>query len=227
MPQLSPRLLIANRFAMHRFPARLLDGYRSFMGERYLREKDHYRELATDGQKPTAMIIACCDSRAAPETVFNAGPGELFVLRNVANLVPTFQPDGVQHGTSAAIEFAVNSLGISDIVVMGHGRCGGIGAALGDGTPLAQGDFIGKWMSMLRPVSEEVARYTILTDNERQTMLERLSIRNSIHNLRTFPYVAALEAEGQLAVHGAWFDISTGELWLMDPESGDFARPDL
>ena len=210
---------------MHRFPPSLLEGYRAFMDERYAREKDRYRTLAETGQAPTTMIIACCDSRAAPETIFNAGPGELFVLRNVANLVPVFQPDGGQHGTSAAIEFAVNSLGIRDIVVMGHGRCGGIGAALGDGTPIAKGDFIGKWMSMLKPVSEEVARYTILTDNERQTMLERLSIRNSIGNLRTFPYVAALEAEGKLAVHGAWFDISTGELWIMDPDSGDFSRP--
>ena len=212
---------------MHRFPPRLLDGYRTFMDERYARERSRYRELAAGGQKPTTMIIACCDSRAAPETIFNAGPGELFVLRNVANLVPTFQPDSGQHGTSAAIEFAVNSLGIRDIIVMGHGRCGGIGAALGDGTPLADGDFIGKWISMLRPVSEEVARYSSLTANERQTMLERLSVRHSIRNLRTFPYVAGREAEGTLAVHGAWFDISTGELWVMDNESGDFLRPDL
>jgi len=212
---------------MHRFPKRLLDGYRTFMGERYAREKDRYRELASEGQKPTTMIIACCDSRAAPETIFNTGPGELFVLRNVANLVPTFEPGGGQHGTSAAIEFAVNSLGIRDIVIMGHGRCGGIGAALGDGTPIAPGDFIGKWMGMLKPVSEEVSRYTSLTDNERQTMLERLSIRHSIQNLRTFPYVAALEAEEKLTVHGAWFDISSGELWLMDSDSGDFSRPEV
>lgn len=197
------------------------------MADRYPREKDRYRELAAKGQSPSILIIACCDSRAAPETIFNAGPGELFVLRNVANLVPTFQPDAGQHGTSAAIEFAVNSLAVSDIVVMGHGRCGGIRAALDpQGAPLAQGDFIGKWMSMLSPVTEAVARHTILTDNERQTMLERLSIRNSIQNLRTFPYVRALETEGKLALHGAWFDISTGELWIMDDKTGDFARPE-
>lgn len=172
------------------------------------------------------MIIACCDSRAAPETIFSAGPGELFVLRNVANLVPTFQPDGGQHGTSAAIEFAVNALEISNIVVMGHGRCGGIKAALAPDTgPLAQGDFIGKWMAMLGPVSDAVSKYTLLTDKERQTMLERFSIRNSINNLRTFPYVKRLEEEGKLAVHGAWFDISTGELWVMNAD-GDFYRPD-
>jgi carbonic anhydrase len=212
---------------MHRFPATLLDGYRAFMDDRYARESGRYKELAKGGQNPTTMIIACCDSRAAPETIFNAGPGELFVLRNVANLVPTFQPDGGQHGTSAAIEFAVNGVGVSNIVVMGHGRCGGIRAALGDGEPIAHGDFIGKWMSMLGPVTEEVSRYSILTENERHTMLERLSIRNSIRNLRTFPYVQGLEAEGKLAVHGAWFDISTGELWVMDQDTGDFIRPDV
>jgi carbonic anhydrase len=209
---------------MHRFPAALLDGYRSFMTERY--EQQRYRALS-DGQSPETMIIACCDSRAAPETIFNAGPGELFVLRNVANLVPTFQPDAGQHGTSAAIEFAVNALGVKNIVIMGHGRCGGIRAALDpNGAPLAQGDFIGKWMSMLAPVAEEVAAYTILTDKERHTTLERLSIRNSINNLRTFPYVRQLEAEGKLQVHGAWFDISTGELWVMDV-NGDFERPEV
>ena len=212
---------------MHRFPALLLDGYRSFMDDRYARESSRYKDLAASGQSPRVMIIACCDSRAAPETIFNAGPGELFVLRNVANMVPTFQPDGGQHGTSAAIEFAVNGVGVTDIVVMGHGRCGGIRAALGQGAPLAQGDFIGKWMSMLAPVTEEVAKYTIITENERHTMLERLSIRHSIQNLRTFPYVKTLEAEGKLAVHGAWFDISTGELWVMDPDTGDFSRPNV
>jgi len=212
---------------MDRFPAFLLDGYKSFMSDRYDPEQGRYRELADKGQSPTTMIIACCDSRAAPETIFSAGPGELFVLRNVANLVPTFEPDGGQHGTSAAIEFAVNALKISNIVIMGHGRCGGIKAALNPaGAPLAQGDFIGKWMSMLAPVSDAVSRYTLLTDKERQTMLERFSIRHSISNLRTFPYVRKLEEEGKLAVHGAWFDISTGELWVMNSD-GDFYRPDV
>jgi len=197
------------------------------MSERYAREKDRYRKLAEGGQNPSTMIIACCDSRAAPETIFNAGPGELFVLRNVANLVPPFQPDAGQHGTSAAIEFAVNSLGIKDLVVMGHGRCGGIRAALDPSAgPLAQGDFIGKWMALLGPVAAQVSSYTFLTANERQTTLERLSIRNSINNLRTFPYIQALEQEGKLSVHGAWFDIASGELWVMDSDTGDFVRPE-
>jgi len=211
---------------MSGFPAFLLDGYKSFMAHRYAPEQARYKELADRGQSPTTMIIACCDSRSAPETIFDMGPGELFVLRNVANLVPPFQPDGGQHGTSAAIEFAVNALEVSNVVVMGHGRCGGIRAALDPAAgPLAQGDFIGKWMGMLAPVAEAVSRYSLATDKERQTMLERFSIRNSINNLRTFPYVKKLEEEGKLGVHGAWFDISTGELWVMNAE-GDFYRPD-
>jgi carbonic anhydrase len=217
-----------NRRAMHRFPSTLLDGYRAFMSGRYSREKQRYQSLAAEGQTPTTMIIACCDSRAAPETIFNAGPGELFVLRNVANLVPPFEPDGGQHGTSAAIEFAVNGLGIRDLVVMGHGRCGGIHAALEpSGAPAVQGDFIGKWMGMLRPVVEEVNSYSSLTAVERQTTLERLSIRQSLKNLRSFPYISSGEADGKIALHGAWFDISTGELWIMDGATGDFSRPGI
>lgn len=212
---------------MHSFPQHLLDGHANFMSGRYSREKERIRDLAEAGQKPTTMIIACCDSRAAPEMIFDTGPGEAFVLRNVANLVPTYQPDGGQHGTSAAIEFAIKGLGIANIVIMGHGRCGGIKAALNpEHTPLDDGDFIGKWMSMLGELPSQLGSNSMMTATEQQTALERISIRNSIRNLRTFPYVAALEAEGKLAVHGAWFDISTGELWVMD-HNGDFIRPAL
>jgi carbonic anhydrase len=212
---------------MHSFPKHLIDGYAAFIRGRYAEEQSRYKKLASDGQAPATMVIACCDSRAAPETIFGAGPGELFVLRNIANLVPTFQPDAYQHGTSAGIEFAVNALEVENLVVLGHGRCGGIRAALNPGHALAQGDFIGKWMSMLAPVSAEVAKYTFLTPTERETVLERLSVRNSLNNLRTFPYVQEREADGRLKLHGAWFDISTGELWVMDPDTGDFSRPEL
>jgi carbonic anhydrase len=212
---------------MHNFPQHLLDGHANFMSGRYAREKERIRDLAEAGQTPTTLIIACCDSRAAPEMIFDAGPGELFVLRNVAHLVPTYQPDGGQHGTSAAIEFAIKGLHISNIVVMGHGRCGGIKAALDPNMkPLDAGDFIGKWMSMLGELPSQLGQNTLMTAAERQTAMERISIRNSIRNLRTFPYVKNLEAEGKLAVHGAWFDISTGELWVMDTH-GDFVRPVL
>ena len=209
------------------FPQHLIDGYAAFIRGPYAAAEGKYKKLAREGQAPATMVIACCDSRAAPETIFDSGPGELFVLRNVANLVPTFQPDGGQHGTSAAIEFAVNALDIQNLVVLGHGRCGGIRAALKPVTPLAHGDFIGKWMSMLAPVSAEVAKYSFLTETERETVLERLSVRNSINNLRTFPYIREREADGRLRVHGAWFDISTGELWVMDGKTGDFSRPEI
>ena len=212
---------------MHSFPQHLLDGYANFMSGRYARERDRYRELASAGQKPTTLMIACCDSRAAPELIFDSGPGEVFVLRNVANLVPPYQPDGGQHGTSAAIEFAVKALNIENIVIMGHGRCGGIHAALNpDKTPLDDGDFIGKWLTMLGDLPAQIGQNELMTAAERQTAMERISIRNSIRNLRTFPYVAALEAEGKIALHGAWFDISGGELWIMG-ESGDFIRPNI
>ncbi|KQX38909.1 carbonate dehydratase [Devosia sp. Root436] len=213
---------------MHSFPDYLLQGHANFMAGRYSREKDRIRDLAAEGQNPSTMIIACCDSRAAPEMIFDAGPGEMFVLRNVANLVPTYQPDAGQHGTSAGIEFAVKALNIANIVIMGHGRCGGIKAALApDAAPLDAGDFIGKWMAMLGELPGQLGKNSLMTQSERQTALERISIRNSIRNLRTFPYVKALETEGKLALHGAWFDISTGELWVMDADSGDFVRPNL
>jgi carbonic anhydrase len=141
-------------------------------------------------------------------------------------MVPPYEPDGNYHSTSAALEFAVQSLRVKDILVMGHGRCGGINAALNpDGEPLSPGDFIGKWMGMLRPTAAQIIGNTLMTTSERQTALERVSIRNSLANLRTFPCVKILEDKGKIQLHGAWFDISTGELWVMDPDTGDFARP--
>jgi carbonic anhydrase len=212
---------------MQNFPESLLDGYRRFMDERHARGEQRYRDLAEHGQTPETMIIACCDSRSAPETIFDCGPGELFVLRNVANLVPSFEPDGGQHGTSAAIEFAVQALRVKNIVVMGHGRCGGIHAALNPAAPLAPGDFIGKWMGLLGPVARQASASHEIAPEDRQTALERFSIRNSIGNLRTFPYVRDGEAAGKLRVHGAWFDISSGELWILDQKSGEFTRPQV
>ncbi|HEV2505003.1 MAG TPA: carbonic anhydrase [Mesorhizobium sp.] len=213
---------------MPHLPEHLIAGYRNFINGRYVAEADHYRSLAREGQAPETMIVACCDSRAAPEVIFNAGPGELFVLRNVANLVPPYAPDGEYHSTSAALEFAVQSLKVKNIVVMGHGRCGGIRAALDTtSAPLSPGDFIGKWMSLIAPAAEAVSASTMMTTGERQTALERISIRYSIANLRTFPCVKILEGKGKLTLHGAWFDISTGELWAMNNETGDFERPEI
>ena len=208
-------------------PDRLLEGYRSFIGGRFSGERSRYRSLAREGQAPEVMVVACCDSRAAPEMIFDTGPGELFVVRNVANLVPPYSPDGEFHSTSAALEFAVQVLKVKHIVVMGHGRCGGIKAALDPAAePLSPGDFIGKWMSMLAVPARNVADAAFLTASERQTALERASIRASLENLRTFPCVSILERKERLSLHGAWFDIETGELWAMNPETGDFVRPE-
>ncbi|MFN3506883.1 MAG: carbonic anhydrase [Allorhizobium sp.] len=210
---------------MTSFPPALLNGYRNFMGGRYQDQRDRYRVLAEQGQKPNTLVIACCDSRAAPEVIFDSIPGELFVVRNVANMVPPYEPDGQYHSTSAALEFAVQALRVQNIIVMGHGRCGGIRAALDpNAEPLSPGDFIGKWMNLVAPAAEQIQGNANMTAGERQTALERISIRNSIANLRTFPCVKILEERGKLRIHGAWFDISNGELWLMDPSTQDFAR---
>lgn len=210
---------------MNDFPTSLLDGYRTFRGERFLPERARYRALVEQGQTPEVMVIACCDSRAAPETIFNAAPGQIFVARNVANLVPPYRPDGEYHATSAALEFAVQSLKVKHIVVLGHGACGGIQSALDPfAEPLSPGDFIGKWMDLLAPVAEEIGANQSLTSAERQLALERVSIRYSLANLRTFPCVSILEQKRRLWLHGAWFDIAAGELWVMDFESGDFSK---
>ena len=209
---------------MDGFPKPLLDGYRAFRSDRYARELDRYRRLAEQGQAPAVMVIACCDSRAAPETIFNAAPGEIFVLRNVANIAPPYESDDSCQSTAAALEFAVQSLQVRHIVVLGHGRCGGIRAALHPAEPLSPGDFIGKWINPLRQAAEEMAGRKGLSDAERQTALEHASIRRSLANLRTFPWISALEGHGRLGLHGAWFDIADGELWVMDPDSGEFSR---
>ena len=206
------------------FPEKLLSGYRAFKDGRFDREQQRYQRLADQGQSPDTMVIACCDSRAAPETIFDSAPGEIFVVRNVANLVPPYEPDGTYHSTSAALEFAVQSLKVKHIVVLGHGRCGGIQAALNPTSePLSPGDFIGRWMDLISPAAKAFSS-SDLTSAEKQTELERASVRFSIANLRTFPCVNILEARNRLTLHAAWFDITDGELWLMDPQTEIFSH---
>lgn len=198
------------------FPQRLLDGYASFRAGRYAAEAERYRSLGEGQQEPTIMMIACCDSRAAPETIFDAGPGEIFVVRNVANLVPPYAPDGRHHSTSAALEFAVLQLGVKHIVIMGHGRCGGIRAITEPGDPLSTGDFIGKWLAGVRDVAATVEHDHNHSAAERLTLVEQASVEHSLANLRTFPWVRVREGKSQLTLHGAWFDISLGELNVYD-----------
>lgn len=198
-------------------PDHLLAGYGRFRNGRYAQDEKTYRTLGAGTQQPKLMIIACCDSRAAPETIFDAGPGEIFVMRNVANLVPPYAPDGKHHSTSAALEFAVLSLGVKDIVVMGHGRCGGIRAVVEGGDPLSAGDFIGKWMSDVRDVASAVKEdHDHAHDGDLQTAVEHASVEHSLANLRTFPWLRMRENKGEVGLHGAWFDISLGELHAYD-----------
>ncbi len=212
------------------FPRKLLGGYAHFRKTRLARERERYEELAETGQKPDTMIIACCDSRSAPETIFGTAPGEIFVVRNVANIMPPYESNGDYHGTSAALEFAVQELRVKHIVVMGHGRCGGIDAfrrqLSGEvAKPLSPGDFIGKWISLLEPVAHSIERSGDETPEELQMKLECGSIRQSIEHLKTFPCVSILLEREQIGLHGAWFDISSGELWTMNNDTGDFEQP--
>lgn len=203
-------------------PSVLLNGYASFRSGRYAAESERYEKLGQGAQKPKVMIIACCDSRAAPETIFDAGPGEMFVVRNVANLVPPYTPDGGHHSTSAALEFAVMSLGVKHIVVMGHGRCGGIRAAVSDASPLTHTDFIGSWMRAIKDVTRIVPREEGSDDSLHERHIERASIEHSLANLRTFPWIRMKENRKELSLHGVWFDISLGELHAYDEDGADW-----
>jgi carbonic anhydrase len=197
-------------------PSVLSEGYESFRTNRYATEEQRYQKLAAKGQKPTTMIIACCDSRAAPETIFDAGPGELFVVRNVANLVPPYAPDEKHHSTSAALEFAVNALNVKHIVVMGHGKCGGIASVVTGMDPLTNSDFIGKWMSNVRDVASAVTVPEGTPTHEHCKQVEHASVQHSLANLRTFPWIRNRIQNGELSIHGAWFDIALGELHVYD-----------
>ncbi|GBU17186.1 MULTISPECIES: carbonic anhydrase [Methylobacterium] len=201
-------------------PKRLTDGYQSFLAGRFPGERRRYAELGSS-QEPDILVIGCCDSRVSPEVIFDVGPGELFVVRNVANIVPPCETGGEYHGTSAAIEFAVQGLNVGHIVVLGHASCGGIKAYADKAKPLSGGNFIGKWVSLVEPA---VARAGDSSAPDYITRLEHAMVSQSIENLLTFPFVAERVADGRLALHGAHFGVATGDLWVRDPATGDFAR---
>ncbi len=203
------------------FPDRLTAGYRAFLDDRFLRERGRYEALAEQGQSPEIMVIGCCDSRVSPEVIFDASPGELFVVRNVANLVPPYETGGEYHGTSAALEFAVQALKVKHIVVLGHARCGGVRAFADDTAPLSPGDFIGRWMTLIAPAAERLGpRRGDLDDYVAK--LELAAIENSLRNLMTFPCVRILVERGRLQLHGAFFGVATGVLMVRNPETGAF-----
>ena len=207
-------------------PDRLVKGYEAFLSGRFVREHDRFRHLAAAGQTPKIMLVGCCDSRVSPEVIFDMGPGELFVLRNIANLIPPYGPNDDLHGTSAALEFGVIGLGVEHVVVMGHAGCGGVAAyARGEAPdghrPLSTGDFIGKWISLINPAAAQVERAGMpLGDYVEKLALA--SIVQALANLRTFPWIAEREQQGNLSLHGAYFGISTGTLLALNEATGRF-----
>ncbi len=203
-------------------PTELHAGYATFRSSRFVAEADRYKAVAA-GQTPKTMIVACADSRVDPATIFAAAPGELFVVRNVAALVPPYETGGTYHGTSAALEFAVTQLKVETIVVMGHGMCGGITAALRAAEQRPVGQFIGPWMEQIAGVRDELIERTPGSFPEvRQQALERIAIQHSIDNLMSFPFVMERVEQDKLALHGAWFSIAEGELHWLDRDSGVF-----
>ena len=204
------------------FPKTLLDGYRSFRTQRLPTEQSRYRELSERGQSPEVMVIGCCDSRVSPEVIFDAKPGELFVVRNIANLVPVYAPDGGAHGVSAALEFAVQVLGVKHIVVLGHAQCGGIRAFIDKMAPLSPGDFIGRWMSMFIKPGEIVEQREHETMQDFATRIEKAAVLRSLENLMTFPYVQILVERGKLKLHGAYFGVAEGSLFVLDKTTKEF-----
>jgi carbonic anhydrase len=209
---------------MTNFPEHLADRFRRFKYRHFGPNLDHYEKLATFGQHPDVMVVSCCDSRVDPETIFSAMPGELFVMRNVANLVPPYETGGKYHGVSAALEFAALNLRVKHIVVLGHSGCGGVRACLDqEAARQTEAQFISNWMSML-----DEARAKVMASHQGRPMpeiraaLEKEGIKASLANLRTFPFIKLLEGKRRLTLHGASFDIATGTLAVLDQATGAF-----
>jgi carbonic anhydrase len=194
----------------------LIDGYRRYRAQRWPELRAHHKALAT-GQQPRLMVIACCDSRVDPATIFDASPGELFVVRNIANLAPPYEQGGGRHGVSAAIEFAVETLRVETILVMGHAQCGGVAAALAR-TGDRPDSFLDAWVGLLEPAKARLDK----TGPGAQRALEHESVKVSLENLMTFPFVAHRVAEGSLRLLGAHYGIVDGRLELYDADTDRF-----
>jgi carbonic anhydrase len=205
-----------------RLPDRLSEGYRAFIETRLPLERSRFERLAAAGQRPDVMLIGCCDSRVAPEVIFDSHPGEIFVVRNVANLVPPYNPSGLTHGVSAALEFAVQILKVGHIVVMGHSHCGGIRAFVEHRDRPNKGDFIDNWMSLIAPAADGIGARGAVGDADYLGRLERASVVATLVNLLTFPDIRERVDAGDLKLLGAYFDIGNGDLAIYDAPTGRF-----
>ena len=206
-------------------PSYLLQRYHGWKATTYSENQAWYRRLASEGQRPRAMVISCCDSRVHVTSIFGADQGEFFIHRNIANLVPPFEPDGDYHGTSAAIEYAVTALNVAHLIVLGHSSCGGVQGCIdmckGNAPELEEkASFVGRWMDILRPKYGLAADET---DPEKQArQLEKHSVVTSLENLMTFPFIKDRVDQGVLSLHGLWTDIGEGGLESYNPEAKDF-----
>jgi carbonic anhydrase len=209
---------------MSLLPDVLADRYRRFKFRHFTQNQDHYEQLAEFGQNPDVMVVACCDSRVDPETIFSAMPGELFVVRNVANLVPPFETSGRYHGVSAALEYAALSLRVKHIVILGHSGCGGVNACLEQHlVRQTEAQFVHNWMSMLNGARDKVLADTSLKPGPAQRKaLECEGIKTSLANLRSFPCIQSLEGKGRISLTGAHFDIATGTLAVHNAAADSF-----
>lgn len=204
----------------------LIDGYHHFHASEWHIERERWAELA-EGQSPKVMVIACSDSRVEPAIIFDAKPGEMFVVRNVAALAPPYETTPGRHGVSAALEFAVTQLEVEEIVVMGHGLCGGCAAALTgkyDNALSGAGHFISGWVSLLDEAREKIIADHPELDAQAFVAMELEAVRVSLANLRTFPWVAEREKAGSLSLHGCHFSVADGKLYVLD-EAEEFFRP--
>ncbi len=204
--------------------SRLLEGYSRFRETAWTPHRERWRTLR-EGQQPDIMVIACSDSRVDPAQIFDVDPGEIFVVRNVAALVPPFETAPGHHGVSAALEFAVQALEVKEIVVMGHGMCGGCKVALTQelhGTEPGEGGFIADWIGLLDEVRGPIAERLGTEGREAERAMEQAGVRVSLANLRSFPCIRRKERDGKIRLRGAFFAISDGVLHLLDEASGDF-----
>lgn len=201
----------------------LIDGYKKFRRTTFRRLKSEYRRVAMHGQHPKVLLIGCSDSRVSPTTIFNAHPGELFVARNIANIVPPYDPDARPRSIGAAVEYAIKVLNVTDIVVKGHARCGGVAALLDRARHLPPTDYLKPWVDVAGPASMFFPPDFDELDADQQRQIgERANVQNSLHNLSGFPWVLERREEGSLRLHGWHFDILTGKLSRLDDESGEW-----
>ena len=208
-------------------PNYLIQRYHGWKATTFEDNHAWYRRLASEGQRPRAMVISCCDSRVHVTAIFGAEQGEFFIHRNIANLVPAYLPDGEPHGTSAAVEYAVTALKVSHIIVLGHSSCGGVRGChdmcTGHAPDLEKSSsFVGRWMDILRPGYERVK--DIKDEAARVARLEREAVLVSVENLMTFPFVKAAVEKNELTLHGLWTDIAEGSLEQFDSNLKDFVR---